>query len=187
MNPIEGKKMRSINLLSAITVAIAVSACSTSTPHPQETIQQRAFEMIRSGRLAPYNDAKNQIQQSAIFNAANSEMDAYWVKNGPSISGWVGKITSLDTDHGGDEVDVYITSENDNVFYEKDIPRGTPIYNQLSNLSEGEWISFSGRFSKDLIQIKGTSPYSEDSLTEEGSLEEPTYNVDISSIRSAAQ
>ncbi|MEO6803747.1 MAG: hypothetical protein ABI197_10960, partial [Granulicella sp.] len=143
----------------------------------EHAAQQSAFEQTRLGQLGPYNAAANEIQKSAIFNRANAQMRAYWANHGANFSDWTGRLSSSVTSHGGSEVDIEITSDAGTVYRESNISNGSALYSDLSTLPDGAMVAFSGTFS-DADSATG----GERSLTEIGSLDEPTYNVDLSSV-----
>ena len=169
-----------------------VSNLSSSSVNPQSTYKQIAqpsremsfqneFETSRTSKLTAYISAINEIQKSAIFKQANVDTASILSKTGGNIAGWTGKIRSIVTSHGGSDVRVGILTSN-NVEYNSDvpIPFGSPIYNQVSTLTKGQPVVFSGRI------IQNSGGY-ERSITEEGSLETPEFNVEFTSIESTSR
>lgn len=138
---------------------------------------QNELEISRTSKFDEYNSAINQIQQSAIFNKANSDMLEVIERISGVIVNWKGRIKSITTSHGGVDARVSIVSTN-NVIYrtDSDIQSGTKIYNQLSSLREGQQVKFSGKMTH------GGSRGYERSLSERGSLREPEFYVIFDSI-----
>ena len=137
---------------------------------------QNEFETSRTDKLNQYDSAINEIKKSAVFNIANTDMMSVIKKISGEINGWVGTVKSITTSHGGTDASISIISSN-NVIYrnDSDIPADTSLYNQLSALREGQSVKFSGNI------MQGFSVY-EHSVTERGSLNEPEFHIDFSSI-----
>jgi hypothetical protein len=158
---------------------------------PVATIQQpsgqQTFEQIRSGRLDAYRSAANDIQKSAIFNEANVAMTAYWTSQGTQIKDWDGKLSRVLTSHGGSEVDIEITTATGTVYEQSGILKATPLYSALSPIAEGQDVVFSGHFVEGMhtaTEAMNNRPVAHEmSLTEAGSLDAPTYEVELSSVR----
>ena len=148
----------------------------SSVPAQSGSIQD-TFELARTSRLPAYNSAQNEIQKSAIFREANEQTAAIVARNGSMLVQWAGKIKSITTDHGGTAAAVAIKSRNDAIYHSnEDIASGSEIYDQLATLHVGEKVLFTGRL------INGMDGSWETSITEEGSLEEPEFNVSFDSI-----
>jgi hypothetical protein len=143
---------------------------------PKPPAIQTEFEMSRKGKRDMYHEAINEIQQSAIFNQANRDMMAVFNKMGGEIHGWIGKISHLRTIHGGGAVDITIHSGNASYSSDDGIPYVSSVYSQLTNMREDMGVRFSGRI---LVMPSGIV---ERSITESGSLYDPEFKVDFTSI-----
>lgn len=143
---------------------------------PLPRLAQIKLERARTDLSSQYKNAINDIQKSDIFNSANKRTVDIIQGIGEVIDSWEGIITSIITAHGGKEVMVRIT-QNGNTYKSDDIVMGSPVYNQLSTLAEGQHVVFSGRFLRDLDGSYETS------LTEAGSLRAPAYRIELTAVR----
>ncbi len=153
---------------------------------------QNDFHNVNSDFPAKYSEASNEIQKSNVFNYCNNTRKSFAKKIGYQISDWVGKITSIKTDQGGDNAFIEIESNADNFKIEyrtynntlSDIgtgsvlKKGTYVYNQVGNLKEGDAVNFSGNFFED--SQRGIL---EASLTELGSIESPEFILRFTDIK----
>ncbi len=134
--------------------------------------------------------AKNDIKRSNVFNNAN-EWSRYFAESTSYYDEfWYGKIYSIRTDQGGNVASITIQSNtygilvsyetDDEIFTTYDdliIKRGTKLYNQISELAEGEKVQF--RFYFVWSNERGIF---EKSITEYGSITEPEYMVKFITI-----
>lgn len=169
-------------MLLAIACAYAICKYLDNPPTPIITMPSRQleFEVIRLGLVDEYKAAKNEIKSNQIFEKANSDQSSYWGTEGYAIQDWHGKISSI-TLNNKKPADVEIDSESGVTYKQHNIPTNSGLYNQLLNLKEGDNVLFSGEFSKVLKGNKGAS-YQEGSLTQYGSLYNPTYGVHFSQV-----
>ncbi len=151
---------------------------------------QKDFESKRWNFYKSYDAAPNDIKKSAIWVNANNYTKQF-VKKNEKFTKWVGIVKSIYTDQGGATVELKIESNlyfdrslNDVSYhtYNKIIPnslpkKGSKVYNQISDLAVDDFVYFSGIFIKD--EKKGIY---ERSLTENGSLEEPEFEVIFTNI-----
>ena len=116
---------------------------------------QQKFELARIGKFASYMKAKNEIQESAIFNSANDDTNGIVAANGAHVENWSGTIDSLKIIHGGTATSVTIKSRH-GVSYqiENDVVLGSKIYNQLALIDSGQYVTFSGVLKRDPISKK---------------------------------
>jgi len=170
---------------------------------------QMEFESKRNEFNERYHAAPNEIQQSAIWVEANQWTTGFGQRCGMAVTDWHGQIHEISTDQGGDVVFIKISSRmsgtliiygtyndrvsDDSVFGAADaklklnkalgreaptVPlKGSRIYNQVSQLTEGDHV----RFSATLLphREKGIR---EISITESGSLQEPSFIVRFKDI-----
>ncbi|NTU72800.1 zinc ribbon domain-containing protein [Candidatus Roizmanbacteria bacterium] len=95
-----------------------------------------------TGYCLKYKRAANEIVASAIFRDFES---AYHPEQARHVESAQGILTSISTDHGGD--DVYIRIKIDNLtFHDQDTDKGQKVYNQATNLTKGQCVQFSGNF-----------------------------------------
>jgi hypothetical protein len=85
-----------------------------------------------------YNEAKNDIQRSNIFNNHQSMLSSSTVQNKR------GTIKQISTDRGGNKADIFITFGANVEFENWDVQKGTKAYNQAANFGLGECVVFSG-------------------------------------------
>lgn len=151
---------------------------------------QSTFENARIGRLAAYENAPNEIKKSQIFNEANAETVRVALSSKERIDGWIAKVVSIETSQGGDDVKIQLQSPLKSLYRSETtlgfgIPKNDPVYNQIAELKQGDLARFSGSLVRNPMTLKDPKPIFERSLTEEGSLEEPEYEVKISDIGKA--
>ncbi|MHA8020109.1 hypothetical protein ACX94F_08645 [Stenotrophomonas hibiscicola] len=134
----------------------------------------------------------NEIQKSVAFNTCNKARTAF-AATGP-ISGWVGRIEAISTNQGADVVSLRIATSVDgfDIGYRtvsnrvSDIGSGSlitpdnPLFSALAGMQEGEVVEFDGEFLQDPSGDQGVW---ESSFTEEGSMEEPGFNLRFTAIR----
>ncbi len=152
---------------------------------------QSNFHNINISFPSQYKSAGNEIQKSNIFNLCNAARS----KNAKSfqykINNWVGKITSITTDQGGEKAFIEIESNAsgfpityrtiNNSF--SDIGIGSAlkinskVYNQVKQFTSGALVKYSGKFIKDSERgLKETS------LTEEGCVTSPEFVIIFDNI-----
>ena len=174
-----------ISLILADIVTIFVNYISRSSekkvPASASIIadmNQSDIEYARVSKLDEYKSTDNEIQRSALFNRANSEMNDAIRRTNGFAKGWVGKIDSITTNHGGTTASVKIRSINNSTSYENitDIPVDSYLYKQLSALTVGQQVTFSGQI------MPHDDGIFEWSLTELGSLREPEFKLAFTSI-----
>ena len=97
-----------ISLILAAIVTIFVNYISRSSEKKVPVsasiiadMNQSDIEYARVSKLDEYKSTDNEIQRSAIFNRANSEMNDAIRRTNGFAKGWIGKIDSITTNHGG--------------------------------------------------------------------------------------
>jgi len=152
-----------------------------SISYPQSQLE---FHLLNNPFPSRYNNGINEIQKSRVFNECNQARKNFLKNNKFQVIDWVGEITVIGTDQGGDfayvEIKsivndftiVYKTLNNEffDIFAKTMLKKGTKVYNQVGKLQEGTIVKFSGRFIED--KKRGIE---ESSLTELGCVESPEF------------
>ena len=108
---------------------------------PDAATQIPWINQIESSCTA-YKNAKNQIQASAVYKQYD---ESFKPNTDRVVSNIRGVLSSISTDHGGD--DVYISIKIHGYrFDDQDVDKGTKVYNQAAELTEGQCVQFSGSF-----------------------------------------
>lgn len=148
--------------------------------------RQRNLHNISKKACLEYNEGKNDIQRSEIYNKVNKEKERLGQKLDWQISDWKGNIMTISTNQGGDYADVEIVSEYNSIeisfedlstFGFGGVHKDEAVYDQLRNLSEGDPVIFSGKFEQ------GERGIQELSLTERGSICAPEFAIDLTNIK----
>lgn len=186
--------------LGLLSLAIMLQACSgensgTNSPAvsvPQYPTTQQQFYALNKACDASYSKGQNEIQKSLSFNDCNKQRSDFAAQHG--ISGWTGTIKDISTDQGADVVTVDIEAEIDgfemtfmtvnNRFSDMNtnsmITPDNPLFNVLAQMKEGEKVTFDATFLQDPEGKRGVW---EGSMTEQGSMSDPAFNVKFSDIR----
>lgn len=156
-------------LRACLTAGMTGLLCSCSLNPGQPSLLERSapsdqlqFHQIRAGYSREYNAAKNDILKSEIYNEARQSIYQFVKSSNYRLSNWVGEVDSIKTPKGGDYVTVNIVTKlggikvnytnfaasfKDHVrsqfFDERIIKPGSKMYNQLSQLKEGDAVVFS--------------------------------------------
>ncbi len=152
---------------------------------------QDRFEQARVALEKAYNDAPNEIKKSAVFNQANETTVKLAGQEGFVAKNWHGVVSQISTDQGGAHAFLviksglgypvtYKTTQMTAFDVGTAIRRGTPMYEKLGALSDGDRVVFTAQFIRD--RARGLR---EVSLTEEGSLSEPEFLVKFQDIKKA--
>lgn len=171
---------------------LSLGGCHQGTSELDYPATQRRFVDLNRECLRAYTAGVNEIQRSIAFNTCNKARTAF-AANGP-ISGWVGRIQAISTNQGADVVSLRIVTSVDgfDVGYRtvnnrvSDIGSGSlitpdnPLFSALAGMQEGEVVEFDGEFLQDPSGDRGVW---ESSFTEEGSMEEPGFNLRFTAIR----
>jgi len=153
--------------------------------------EQTNFESSRKLYYEKYLAGQNEIKKSAVFNNANADAATFRKNNKGLIQNFVGKITDIATDQGGDYVSIVIQSSSQGITVsyktwnnsfsdigDNTMPaKGSKIYNQVAEFTEGDYVYFSAKTIKD--SQRGMK---EGSLTELGSLKRPEFIVKFTDI-----
>ena len=187
---------------SILVLAIATSLCACSgekqadgaviSSVPEFPAAQQAFHALNKSCDEAYDAGQNEIQKSMAFNSCNQQRTQF--ASGQQISGWTGTISDISTDQGADVVTVDIEAEVDgfetrfqtvnNRISDMNtgsmITQDSPLFNVLAQMKEGDKVSFDAQF---LRHPEGQRGIWENSLTEQGSMSEPVFNVRFTDIR----
>lgn len=167
-------------------------AGSAVASEPQYPTAQQQFYALNKACEANYGKGQNEIQKSLAFNECNKQRAEFAAQNG--ISGWTGTIKDISTDQGADVVTVDIEAEIDgfemtfmtvnNRLSDMNtgsmITPGDPLFNALAQMKEGQKVTFDAAFLEDPEGKRGVW---EGSMTEQGSMSDPAFNVKFSDIR----
>lgn len=148
--------------------------------------EQINFENMRSSFFHKYINSINEIQQSAIFNDANNATREFCEAIDYHAVGWAMRITQIGTDHGGGHAYLTVSSdlsgneieyktwnnELSDVIDNTSISKGTALYRNIGQFSEGDLIYVTFNFIEDL-----ETGAREASLTELGSMRKPEFIV----------
>ena len=155
---------------------------------------QSDFEAVRKSFFERYEEAQNDIKKSAVFTDANNHAKKFRKDNEGMIKNFVGKLTSMRTDQGGEHVSIVVQSKNSDIkvsyktwsssFSDMDDStrpkKGSSVYNQIAELNEGDYVVFSAKILRD--SQRGMK---EGSMTERGSLRAPEFIVKFTDIKKA--
>lgn len=176
-----------------ISAALCISATGC-TNNGQDQLSfpaaQMSFHALNRDCLKEFRAGANDIQKSLAFNACNDRRRQFGSEN--KLHNWVGVLDSIATDQGASEVRVTISSDaasygiefrssGEGVFgmnAENTIRQGSTVFRQLTAMKPGDLVTFDGSFISDAD--RGLAEYS---LTENGSMEAPTFSIRLEDIR----
>lgn len=169
---------------------VGLAGCSAEDPGVTYPDAQKTFYALNRECKQAYEGGINDIQRSRAFNECNSSRVSF-SKQG--VKGWVGTITDISTDQGGDvvSVDINATIDGFEVAFGtvgnriSDVDAGSlitpthPLFDVLSNMKEGDRVRFSGKF---LMHPEADRGVWESSLTERGSMDDPVFKLRFTDI-----
>lgn len=192
--------MKSYSCAGAMSLVFTLVACSgggdkatsAATGGPQYPAAQQQFYALNKACEESYAKGENEIQKSLAFNECNKRRADFAAQSG--ISGWTGTIKDISTDQGADVVTVDIEAEIDGFEMTfmtvsnrvSDMNTGSmitpnnPLFNVLAQMKEGQKVTFDATFLQDPEGRRGVW---EGSMTEQGSMSDPAFNVKFSDIR----
>lgn len=158
---------------SRILLALMLSVCGAAPPWAQEQksvnvpAEQRALTDILSKYNALDQEAANDIQRKKVHPAFKKEFCAK-IPQG-SVSGWVGEVYSLDDNSPAKGINLSLSVSTEDLYpgafgvglwlgtdvVSEDstqphsptiIPAGSPLYQVVSNLRDGDTVVFDGTF-----------------------------------------
>jgi hypothetical protein len=109
---------------------------------------QLKLENIWVDGVSPYSIAwkssTNTIKMDQAYADATEATRKLLSGSGNSdMTGWYGKIYAIAS--YGDHVDLIVESPQGVDYEQSNIPKGSPLYTQLTDMQNGEWVTFSGR------------------------------------------
>ena len=179
----------SINSKSFVALIIATFLCLISSQLSAQVSlnpQQVELHNISKRACTEYNEGKNDIQKSEVYNQVNEQKSEFGGKINWHISEWKGNVMKISTNQGGDYADVEIVSEHNSIEISFEdlsilgfggVQKSDAVYEQLKELSEGDPVIFSGELNK------GERGIEELSLTEQGSICSPEFGINLTSIK----
>lgn len=160
------------------------SADTAKAVAPKLTQEERFVSLVEKAREAA-DDADNDFQKRLPLT--KRDKDICKLLDSKQIKNWTGEVKTLDTNGDGlgvlgieigDEITV---STNNNAFSDYEdhtlIKTSSPLFDTMSSLEEGARVTFSGSFIRD-----SESCILEQSLTDEGSTQTPTFTFKFSKI-----
>lgn len=190
------------NRIAALTVAAAlVTGCvgfnihlsnAANREHRQEqhviamrtSPDQAKLESLWRDGYSRYENAPNEIQKSAVFVDVSQKTNAL-LKPGGDMIGWYLTVKEITTDHGGSSVTVKFASPSGIEYRDlDDHAKGSDIYTSLADLKVGDYVNVSGALVHGGRTEGGVTKW-EESLTEEGALKEPIFDIKVDEIRKA--
>ena len=160
---------------SSNTTSLKTRAQSLETQMPED---QRIFVLAITEYATGFRKVKNELQQSTLRDqrkmAISCSLGSY------SVNSWVGTINQLKTNTDGKAILSVVISPNIEIKTWNNalsdfasntlIEKGTPVFNSLFDLSNGQRVRFSGAFfPSDVDFIEETS------LTIDGSMKNPEF------------
>lgn len=187
-----------------VALALALAACSGggdagsegSTPAaaaaPEFPAAQQQFHALNKACHDNYRNGQNEIQKSLAFNECNRQRTEFAARSG--ISGWTATIRDISTDQGADVVTLDLVAEVDgyaitystvgnrlsDVGSNSLITPDNPLFGVLAGMKEGDRVTFDATFLRDPSGKRGIW---EASITEQGSMSDPAFNVKFVDIR----
>lgn len=180
------------HFVACVILASSLSACSDDDSKINFPSAQLTFHALNAECYKRYDAGQNEIQKSSAFNECNSQRKQFAAGN--KVLDWVGTIKSIRTNQGGSEVVVNIASSAGgfdiayatpgvgvqaiDLFTADIIHPTSPIYQKLATMKEGDMVRF------DAVLLPSTERgIDEESLTEEGSMQDPAFTIRLDDIR----
>ena len=186
-----------ITLIAFVTLAVGISGCDDAPstaeskplpPNVQVPPQQQAFTDAVIPFIDKYGAAPNELKKSALRSDRKTAI-ANVFSGSLEFTDWIGTIKTMETTSEGNahlEISLYgatIQIENNNnevsaALGDKTlIPKGSELFNKLSELAVGTQVKVSGIFQKGRLDF-----IEELSLTEEGSMTDPAFAVKFTKV-----
>ena len=177
---------------SAATTASDNSDTSTDPAAPPVPADEQQLSDIVAKYIDAYNRAGNDMAKGAVrHERAKAICQAF-----PSftVSDWVGKVSTLDSTDKGNGILVLSIDQNitigttNNEFsdslFNTLIPVNSPLFTAVSAMKVGDLVDFSGSFVGGDSAIDNDC-FSEQSLTTDGSMQNPAFYFKFSSVKEA--
>ena len=156
---------------------------SVQSVKPNDEIQ---FIELVTTYVNKFGETKNELQQSILRDKRKQEISRILTSH--EVTSWVGKIRSLETNTEGKAIlvirlspDIELGTWNNglsDVFDNTLIDKETTLYKQLSDLTTGKLVKFSGSFFR-----SETDYVREKSITIQGSMTKPEFLFKFSSVQ----
>lgn len=169
------------------TSKVQISSTSLEPTFPIPDDQAKFVQAVQKGQNAN-KVATNDMQKGGARATREKELCSLLLV--PGIANWVGDVYSISSNSDGKGVlevtigpDVYVKTWNNafsDVLHHTMIDPGTSLFDEASQLKEGQKISFSGSFVRDTRDSIGC--FYESSLTLDGKLSEPEFIFRFSDV-----
>lgn len=168
------------------------TAGNNSRIPPLDVAAQASFLSLNYQYFQQYQLAKNDIKKSSAFNSCNQERRNFLSPSDYRVVNWTGRIVNIQTNQGGEKVHIKVESSFKNLIVaylsqptisfsdQALIRKGTKVYNQVAQLSEGQLVKFSGTFFE-----SSSRGIKEISMTESGCLSAPEFLFEFEDIQAA--
>ncbi len=157
-----------------VIALVAAVGCGKSKPIPGEA---GIFASKIDEFASRYDDGKNEIQKSQVFNEAREFEKTFFSSRNNRLAYWQGKLGSIRTTEGGKGLAVMIYVgrvrfwSGDSIIERRMIQPSDPVYQQVAKLQEGDCVNFVGE-----VVPK------EKSATESGAMRNPEYDAILTSV-----
>lgn len=160
---------------------------SVAQPPAKLSQQQRFVALVEDARTKA-EDAENDFQRRLPLTNRNKSICK--LLKSKTVSGWSGTVETLDTNGDGlgvltikiaDGVEVSTWNNALSDFQDHTlIKTDSPVFTTMATLSEGDRVTFGGSFVRDSDEC-----ISEQSITDDGSTETPTFTMRFSKLARA--
>ena len=156
------------------------SAPAATPPGPNQPAAEAAFLASKDAIEARFGNAPNDMVKHQIAGEWQNGGSCPAVKSA-QFTDWVGTIKTIQYD-GTFEVDL-----GDNVLFHGSIDSASPLFKEVSALSEGDTVKVSGAFSMDQDGSECIAHASSDWVgnTDAGSVQSPIFDVLYSRVSAA--
>jgi len=157
-------------------------------PNVQIPPQQKAFTDAVAPFIDKYEAAPNELKKSALRSDRKTAIASVFTDS-LEFTDWIGTIKTMETTSEGNahleiklhEAAIQIENNNNEVsaaLGDKTlIPKGSELFNKVSDLAVGTQVKVSGVFQKGRLDF-----IDELSLTEEGSMTDPSFAVKFTKV-----
>ncbi len=185
---IEHKKTAAAPGLGQAAASAPKAATTKADPMSTAPPRQKSLTEIVVRNLKAYEAADNELKKSAVRRARRDEIARLIATDG-IFKGWVGRLKQMGTTGDGNAYVVIdcgpfdlMTTNNEFSATLSEvntlIPAGSPLFNSVAQLSEGDYVVCTGSF------LRSKLDYIEElSLTERGAMNEPSFKALFKSIR----
>jgi hypothetical protein len=184
--PVSANQVSTTTTTTTDTAAAQPVAPPPTFPVPTD---EQNFVNLVASFTQQYNSAGNDMEKGAVRHARQLAICQQFSRR---VAGWVGTITTLDATDKGNGIltlklsDTISAGTTNNEFSEDLettptlIPSGSPLFNKVSGMKVGDTVTFSGTFG-----ASDTDCFQEDSLTTDGSMQNPDFLIHFSDVSEA--